>query len=132
MGRSGFRLTPGTKFRSYNARNSLILYRDVYLKKGRPPINGKFLGVVQNYFQTNKEQAKRTCDQLGISFNEFLNMSRELRLQKKKKGMPTTLSPEPDSKDEPSALRALDRYIKQAERLMKAAAVGDFPGKGSV
>ncbi|WP_298693685.1 hypothetical protein [uncultured Sulfuricurvum sp.] len=96
-----YSLTPDVEFRSGRNYDALIIYRDVYLKLNKPPINLKFLESVQKLYASRK--AKK--------FNK----------------VPSALAGR--GVGEESALRTCRRYIADAKRLVHAAAKGDFPGK---
>ena len=96
-----FHLTPGVEFRHSTVNQALLVYRDVYLKNRQPKVNAAFLEEVQAFFRS-RPRAKDIPNQLATSL---------------------------DSPDIESTLTSIRRYIRRARSLMKAAAVGDFPGK---
>jgi hypothetical protein len=49
-------LTPGAEFRASRNYHVLLVYRDVYLKLDRPPINQKFLAAVQQFYSNRKKR----------------------------------------------------------------------------
>jgi len=97
-----YQLTPGTEFRSKRNNHTLLIYRDCYLKKGKPPINANFVESVQDFY---KQRTKA----------------------KTFKSPPSSFAEGAQSSDD--AIRSCRRYIKDAERLILAAAKGDFPGR---
>jgi hypothetical protein len=100
---SQYSFTPGTEFRADRNYDVLLIYRDVYLKNGCPPINNRFIQKVKDFYE-GRRSSKR--NKLPIVFASF------------------------DPKDEnDTIIRNCRRYIKSAERLMLAAAKGDFPGR---
>lgn len=101
---SRYALTSGTEFRADRNYDVLLIYRDVFLKKGSPAINNKFIKQVKDFYEVRRSKKR---NKLPIVFASF------------------------DPKDEnDTIIRNCRRYIKSAERLMLAAAKGDFPGKG--
>jgi 5-hydroxyisourate hydrolase-like protein (transthyretin family) len=100
---SKYALTAGTEFRADTNYNVLLVYRDVYLKNGSPPINTAFLQKVKTFFESRRAKKFK---KLPISFASF----------------------DPSDENE-TIVRNCRRYIKKAQRLMHAAASGDFPGK---
>lgn len=96
-----YSLTPGVEFRSGRNYDALIIYRDVYLKLHKPPINLEFLERVQKLYALRRAK----------TFNK----------------VPSALAGR--GAGEESALRTCRRYIADAKRLVHAAAKGDFPGR---
>ena len=80
-----------------------MIYRDVFLKNDRPPINTKFLEKVKKFYETRRATKFK---KVPVSFASF----------------------DPTDENE-GIVRTCRRYIKDAEKLMLAAAKGDFPGK---
>ena len=105
VGAGQFHLTPGMEFRGRTADVVLRVYRDVYLPAGCPPIGAKLAEQVVLFFGSGRLKMKL----------HFLAAS----------------GPEPAhfSQDQ---LRALRRYIKRAEELVRAAAMGNFPGRSTL
>lgn len=100
---SKYTFTPGTEFRASKNNDVLMIYRDVYLKNGRPAINNAFLLKVKSFYEGRRS---RKFNKLPVIFASF----------------------DPTDSNE-TIIRNCRRYIKDAERLMLAAARGDFPGR---
>jgi len=98
-----YSLTVGSEFRADRNNHALMIYRDVFLKNDRPPINTKFLEKVKKFYETRKATKFK---KVPVSFASF----------------------DPTDENE-GIVRTCRRYIKDAEKLMLAAAKGDFPGK---
>ncbi len=98
-----YSMTIGTEFRAERNNHALLIYRDVFLKNGSPPINTAFLLKVKTFYETRRATK---FNKMPVSFANL------------------------DPKDENEGIvRNCRRYIKDAQRLMKAAAKGDFPGR---
>ena len=101
IGAGRFHLTPGVEFRGRTADIILRVYRDVYLPAGSPPIGAALAQKIVACFASGRFKMKI----------HFLTPGSDMSYY---------------SQDQ---LRALRRYIKRAESLMKAAAKADFPGR---
>ena len=99
---SSYQLTPGTEFRADRNNHTLIIYRDLYLKQGQPSINPKFVQSIQDFYK-QRSKAKKALKPPS-SFSDGMKAGDD-------------------------AVRTCRRYIKDAERLILAAAKGDFPGR---
>ena len=100
---SKYSFTVGTEFRAKKNNDVLMIYRDVYLKNGKPPINNAFIQKMQEFYQ--KRRSKKN-NKLPIVFASF-----------------------DASENNETIIRNCRRYIKDAEKLILAAAHGDFPGR---
>jgi hypothetical protein len=100
---SKYQFTIGTEFRSQRNNDVLLIYRDVYLKNGRPPINNKFIEKIKSFYEGRRS---KKYNKLPIVFASF----------------------DPKTEND-TIIRNCRRYIKDAEKLMLAAAKGDFPGR---
>jgi len=98
-----YQLTVGTEFRSQRNNDVLLIYRDVYLKNGSPPINNKFIQKIKEFYEGRRS---KKYNKLPIVFASF----------------------DPKIEND-TIIRNCRRYIKDAEKLVLAAAKGDFPGK---
>ena len=100
---SKYSLTTGTEFRAERNNHALMIYRDVFLKNNRPPINTKFIAKIKAFYEGRKATKFK---KMPVNFANF------------------------DPTDENELIvRNCRRYIRDAEKLMLAAAKGDFPGK---
>lgn len=98
-----YSFTLGTEFRAQRNNDVLLIYRDVYLKNGSPAINNKFIEKIKTFYESRRS---KKYNKLPIVFAQF------------------------DPKDHnDTIIRNCRRYIKDAEKLMLAAAKGDFPGR---
>ena len=97
-----YQLTPGTEFRTERNNHTLIIYRDCFLKQGKPAINPAFIKSVQDFYKS-RTKAKTVLNP------------------------PSTFADGARAGDD--TIRSCRRYIKDAERLILAAAKGDFPGR---
>jgi hypothetical protein len=98
-----YSFTLGTEFRAQRNNDVLLIYRDVYLKNGSPPINNKFIEKIKAFYEGRRS---KKYNKLPIVFAQF----------------------EPKDHND-TIIRNCRRYIKDAEKLMLAAAKGDFPGR---
>lgn len=102
-----YHLTPGVEFRGKPVNEALIIYRDIYMRMGKPPINSAFASAVFQFFDKRPRS----------NWTPYI----------------LATPPEPDRRGiiqyTESQLRSLRRYVKRAESLMLAAAKGDFPGR---
>ena len=102
---SKYSLTAGTEFRAERNNHALMIYRDVFLQNNRPPINTKFISKIKAFYEGRK----------AIKF----------------KKMPVNFANFDPNDENELIVRNCRRYIRDAEKLMLAAAQGDFPGKGN-
>ena len=100
---SKYTFTIGSEFRSQRNNDVLLIYRDVYLKNGSPPINNKFIQKIKEFYEGRRS---KKYNKLPIVFASF----------------------DPKTEND-TIIRNCRRYIKDAEKLMLAAAKGDFPGR---
>jgi hypothetical protein len=100
---SKYQFTIGTEFRSQRNNDVLLIYRDVYLKNGKPPINNKFIQKIKEFYEGRRS---KKYNKLPIVFASF----------------------DPKTEND-TIIRNCRRYIKDAEKLILAAAKGDFPGR---
>ena len=100
---SKYTFTIGSEFRSQRNNDVLLIYRDVYLKNGSPPINNKFIQKIKEFYESRRS---KKYNKLPIVFASF----------------------DPKTEND-TIIRNCRRYIKDAEKLMLAAAKGDFPGR---
>ena len=100
LSKSVFAITAGKELKTTNMNFALVVYRDIYLKLGQPPINHNFLTKVHEYYKSRP----------------------------RKKKIPASMGFEGVNVNEESVLRNLRRYIKKAKLLELNAAKGVFPG----
>jgi hypothetical protein len=100
---SKYSFTIGTEFRAKKNNDVLLIYRDVYLKNGKPPVNNAFIQKMQDFYQNRRSKKN---NKLPIVFASF----------------------DPKENNE-TIIRNCRRYIKDADKLILAAARGDFPGR---
>lgn len=105
VGLARYGVTPGVEFRSQVADKILRVYRDVYLPDGRPKIGPEFAQSVVDFLATPRIKMKIHFLPLGETDGAAFS---------------------------PEQLRNLRRYVKRAEAYMKAAAMGDFPGRSTL
>lgn len=98
--KSVFAITSGKELKTTNMNFSLVVYRDIYLKLGQPPINREFMTKVHQYYKSRPRKNK----------------------------IPASMGFEGNNINEESVLRNLRRYIQKAKLLEKNAAIGVFPG----
>ncbi len=98
--KSVFAITSGKELKTTNMNFSLVVYRDIYLKLGQPPINREFMTKVHQYYKSRPRKNK----------------------------IPASMGFEGNNINEESVLRNLRRYIQKAKLLEKYAAIGVFPG----
>lgn len=96
-----YRITHGKELKTTNMNFSLVVYRDVYLKLGKPPINQAFIDEVHKFYKSRKRNTK----------------------------IPSTMGFEGNIIHKDSVERTLRRYIQKAKLLEKNAAIGVFPGE---
>ncbi len=98
--KSIFAITSGKELKTTNMNFSLVVYRDIYLKLGQPPINDEFMMLVHQYYKSRPRKNK----------------------------IPASMGFEGNNINQESVLRNLRRYIQKAKLLEKNAAMGVFPG----
>jgi hypothetical protein len=101
ISKSQYRITSGKELKTTNINYALILYRDVYLKLGKPPKNEKLLSEVHKFYRSRKIK-KDIPSPFGSDTGINIGLD--------------------------SNLRTMRRYIQKAELLIKNASLGDFPG----
>lgn len=98
--KSNYSITYGKELKTTNMNFALVIYRDIYLKLGKPPINQAFIDEVHKFYKARKRAKK----------------------------IPSTMGFEGNIVHKDSVERNLRRYIQKAKLLEKNAAKGVFPG----
>lgn len=96
-----YRITHGKEPKTTNMNFALVVYRDVYLKLNKPPINQAFIDEVHKFYKGRKRNKK----------------------------IPSTMGFEGNMIHKDTVERTLRRYIQKAKLLEKNAAKGTFPGE---
>lgn len=96
-----YRITHGKELKTTNMNFALVVYRDVYLKLNKPPINQEFIDEVHKFYRSRKRNKK----------------------------IPSTMGFEGNIIHKDTVERTLRRYIQKAKLLEKNAALGTFPGE---
>ena len=100
LSKSAFAIPAGKELKTTNMNFALVVYKDIYLQLGQPPINREFMSKVHEYYKSRPRKNKIPAS-MGF---KGLNVNEE------------------------SVLRNLRRYIKKAKLLELNVAKGVFPG----